>query len=399
MNAPQTPSRPYDPLAIAVELIRCPSVTPAEAGSLGVLEKYLAPLGFRCERMRFSAEGTPDVENLYARIGTEAPHFCFAGHTDVVPVGEASAWTADPFGAEIRGGRLYGRGAADMKSAVAAFAVAAERIVRLYASKGGFKGSISLLITGDEEGPSINGTVKMLQALAARGETIDHCLVGEPTSVERLGDMAKIGRRGSINGWLTAEGTQGHVAYPHLADNPVPRLLEMLRRLDAHVLDEGTDHFQPSNFEITSVDVGNTATNVIPGSARAVFNVRFNDLHTGASLDRWMRSVCDAVTAEMGGSYTLKTVTSGEAFLTAPGSFSALIARSIEKVTGITPELSTTGGTSDARFIRAYAPVVEFGLPNATMHKADENADVNEIARLADVYEEILRGYFGGAVS
>ncbi|MFN3934551.1 succinyl-diaminopimelate desuccinylase [Parvibaculum sp.] len=399
MNAPQTPSRPYDPLAIAVELIRCPSVTPAEAGSLGVLEKYLAPLGFRCERMRFSAEGTPDVDNLYARIGTEAPHFCFAGHTDVVPVGEASAWTADPFGAEIRGGRLYGRGAADMKSAVAAFAAAAERIVRFYASKGGFKGSISLLITGDEEGPSINGTVKMLQALAARGETIDHCLVGEPTSVERLGDMAKIGRRGSINGWLTAEGTQGHVAYPHLADNPVPRLLEMLRRLDAHVLDEGTDHFQPSNFEITSVDVGNTATNVIPGSARAVFNVRFNDLHTGASLDRWMRSVCDAVTAEMGGSYTLKTVTSGEAFLTAPGSFSALIARSIEKVTGITPELSTTGGTSDARFIRAYAPVVEFGLPNATMHKADENADVNEIARLADVYEEILRGYFGGAVS
>ncbi|MDX5367126.1 MAG: succinyl-diaminopimelate desuccinylase [Alphaproteobacteria bacterium] len=392
MNAPQTPSRPYDPLAIAVELIRCPSVTPAEAGSLGVLEKYLAPLGFRCERMRFSAEGTPDVDNLYARIGTEAPHFCFAGHTDVVPVGEA--WTVDPFAAEIKDGRLYGRGAADMKSAVAAFAAAAERIVREE-----FKGSISLLITGDEEGPSINGTVKMLQALAERGETIDHCLVGEPTSVERLGDMAKIGRRGSINGWLTVNGTQGHVAYPHLADNPVPRLLEMLRRLDAHVLDEGTDHFQPSNLEITSVDVGNTATNVIPGSARAVFNIRFNDLHTGASLDQWMRSTCDAVTAEMGGSYTLKTVTSGEAFLTAPGDFSALIARSIEKVTGLRPELSTTGGTSDARFIRAYAPVVEFGLPNATMHKADENADVNEISRLADVYEEILRGYFGGAVS
>ncbi|MFN4353558.1 succinyl-diaminopimelate desuccinylase [Parvibaculum sp.] len=394
MNAPQTPARPYDPLAIAVELIRCPSVTPAEAGSLGVLEKYLGPLGFRCERMHFSAEGTPDVDNLYARIGTEAPHFCFAGHTDVVPVGEASAWTVDPFAADIKDGRLYGRGAADMKSAVAAFAAAAERIVR-----DGFKGSISLLITGDEEGPSINGTIKMLQALAARGETIDHCLVGEPTSVERLGDMAKIGRRGSINGWLTVNGTQGHVAYPHLADNPVPRLLEMLRRLDAHVLDEGTDHFQPSNFEITSVDVGNQATNVIPGSARAVFNIRFNDLHTGASLDTWMRSVCDAVTAERGGSYTLKTVTSGEAFLTAPGDFSALIARSIEKVTGIAPELSTTGGTSDARFIRAYAPVVEFGLPNATMHKSDENADVDEISRLADVYEEILRGYFGGAIS
>lgn len=399
MNAHEAPSRPYDPLAIAVELIRCPSVTPAEAGSLGVLEKYLGPLGFRCERMRFSAEGTPDVDNLYARIGTEAPHFCFAGHTDVVPVGEASAWTVEPFAAEIKDGRLYGRGAADMKSAVAAFAAAAERLVRFYSSRGGFKGSISLLITGDEEGPSINGTIKMLQALAARGETIDHCLVGEPTSVERLGDMAKIGRRGSINGWLTSMGTQGHVAYPHLADNPVPRLLEMLRRLDAHVLDEGTDHFQPSNFEITSVDVGNTATNVIPGSARAVFNIRFNDLHTGASLDTWMRSICDAVRAEMGGGYTLKTVTSGEAFLTAPGDFSALIARSIEKVTGIAPELSTTGGTSDARFIRAYAPVVEFGLPNATMHKADENADVNEISRLADIYEEILRGYFGGAVS
>ena len=392
MNAHEAPSRPYDPLAIAVELIRCPSVTPAEAGSLGVLEKYLGPLGFRCERMRFSAEGTPDVDNLYARIGTGAPHFCFAGHTDVVPVGEA--WTVDPFAAEIKDGRLYGRGAADMKSAVAAFAAAAERIVRA-----GFKGSISLLITGDEEGPSINGTVKMLQALAERGETIDHCLVGEPTSVERLGDMAKIGRRGSINGWLTVNGAQGHVAYPHLADNPVPRLLEMLRRLDAHVLDEGTDHFQPSNFEITSVDVGNTATNVIPGSARAVFNVRFNDLHTGASLDQWMRSICDAVTAELGGSYTLKTVTSGEAFLTAPGDFSALIERAIEKVTGRRPELSTTGGTSDARFIRAYAPVVEFGLPNATMHKADENAGTDEISQLADVYEEILRGYFDGAVS
>ena len=392
MNAPQAPSRPYDPLAIAVELIRCPSVTPAEAGSLGVLEKYLRPIGFRCERMRFSAEGTPDVDNLYARIGTEAPHFCFAGHTDVVPVGEA--WTVDPFAAEIRDGRLYGRGAADMKSAVAAFAAAAERVVR-----DGFRGSISLLITGDEEGPGVNGTVKMLQALAERGETIDHCLVGEPTSVERLGDMAKIGRRGSINGWLTVKGTQGHVAYPHLADNPVPRLLEMLRRLDAHVLDEGTDHFQPSNFEITSVDVGNQATNVIPGSARAVFNIRFNDLHTGVSLDRWMRSICDAVTAELGGSYMLKTVTSGEAFLTAPGDFPALIERAIEKVTGRRPELSTAGGTSDARFIRAYAPVVEFGLPNATMHKADENAGTDEISQLADVYEEILRGYFNGAVS
>ncbi len=392
MNAPTAPSRPYDPLALAVELIRCPSVTPAEAGALSLLEEYLTPLGFRCERLRYSAEGTPDVDNLYARLGTEAPHFCFAGHTDVVPVGEKAAWTVDPFEGAIREGRLYGRGAADMKSAIAAFAAAAERLV----TSGGFKGSISLLITGDEEGPSINGTVKMLETLAARGEKIDHCLVGEPTSVEKLGDMVKIGRRGSINGWLTAHGTQGHVAYPHLADNPVPRLLEMLQRLDAHMLDEGTDHFQPSNLEITSVDVGNTATNVIPASAKAVVNIRFNDLHTGASLEDWMRSVLDAVTAEKGGSYTLKTATSGEAFLTPPGDFSALIASSIEEVTGITPELSTTGGTSDARFIRAYAPVVEFGLPNATMHKVDENAGVDDISRLANIYEAILRGYFSG---
>lgn len=394
MNAPASPASPYDPLEIAKELIRCPSVTPEDAGSLAVLEKWLAPLGFTCERMRFSAEDTPDVDNLYARFGTDAPHFCFAGHTDVVPVGDEAAWTADPFGAEVRQGRLYGRGAADMKSAVASFTAAAERLVRE-----GFKGSISLLITGDEEGPGVNGTAKMLETLAARGETIDHCLVGEPTSVDKLGDMVKVGRRGSINGWLTVYGTQGHVAYPHLADNPMPRLLEMLRRLDAQVLDEGTDHFQPSNLEITSVDVGNTATNVIPGVARAVLNIRFNDRHTGAGLDLWMRKVLDAVTQEMGGRYEFTTKISGEAFMTEPGDFSTLIAAAIEKVTGITPELSTTGGTSDARFIRAYAPVIEFGLPNATMHKADENAGVDDISRLADIYEAILRGYFAGRAS
>jgi succinyl-diaminopimelate desuccinylase len=388
------PAKPYDPLDIAVDLIRCPSVTPEDGGALGVLEKWLEPLGFTCERMRFSDEGTPDVDNLYARYGSGSPHFCFAGHTDVVPVGDADAWTFDPFAADIKDGRLYGRGAADMKSAVASFAAAAERLV-----SAGFQGSISLLITGDEEGPGINGTKKMLEALAARGETIDHCLVGEPTCVDKLGDMVKVGRRGSINGWLTVTGTQGHVAYPHLADNPVPRLLEMLRRLDAHVLDEGTDHFQPSNLEVTTVDVGNTATNVIPGTARATVNIRFNDRHTGASLDTWMRSVLDAVTAEMGGSYTFKTSISGEAFITEPGPFSALIAEAVEQVTGIAPELSTTGGTSDARFIRAYAPVIEFGLPNATMHKVDENAGVSEISQLADVYEAILRGYFAGRAS
>lgn len=388
------PVKPYDPLDIAVDLIRCPSVTPEDGGALGVLEKWLEPLGFTCERMRFSDEGTPDVDNLYARYGSGSPHFCFAGHTDVVPVGDADAWTFDPFAADVKDGRLYGRGAADMKSAVASFAAAAERLV-----SDGFQGSISLLITGDEEGPGINGTKKMLEALAARGETIDHCLVGEPTCVDKLGDMVKVGRRGSINGWLTVHGTQGHVAYPHLADNPVPRLLEMLRRLNAHVLDEGTDHFQPSNLEVTTVDVGNTATNVIPGTARATVNIRFNDRHTGASLDTWMRSVLDEVTAEMGGSYSFKTNISGEAFITEPGPFSALIAEAVEQVTGTRPELSTTGGTSDARFIRAYAPVIEFGLPNATMHKVDENAGVSEISQLADVYEAILRGYFAGRAS
>lgn len=392
MNAPASPASPYDPLEIARELIRCPSVTPEDAGALAVLEKWLTPLGFTCERMRFSDNDTPDIDNLYARFGTGAPHFCFAGHTDVVPVGDEAAWTADPFGAEVRQGRLYGRGAADMKSAVASFVAAAQRLVAE-----GFQGSISLLITGDEEGPSVNGTAKMLERLASRGEKIDHCLVGEPTCVDKLGDMVKVGRRGSINGWLTVHGTQGHVAYPHLADNPMPRLLEMLRRLDAQVLDEGTDHFQPSNLEITTVDVGNTATNVIPGVARAVVNIRFNDRHTGAGLDLWMRKVLDAVTQETGGRYELTTKISGEAFMTEPGDFSALIAGAIEKVTGITPELSTTGGTSDARFIRAYAPVIEFGLPNATMHKADENAGVDDITRLADIYEAILRGYFASA--
>ena len=388
MTAPATPYRPLD---IAAELIRCPSVTPEDAGALAVLERYLAPLGFACERMRFSDKDTPDIDNLYARLGSGRPHFCFAGHTDVVPVGEAAAWTVDPFAGEVRDGRLYGRGAADMKGSIASFVAAAQRI-----AAEGFQGSISLLITGDEEGPSINGTKKMLETLKARGETIDHCIVGEPTCVDRLGDTIKVGRRGSINGWLTVTGTQGHVAYPQLADNPVPALLEMLRRLDAHLLDEGTAHFQPSNLEITSVDVGNSATNVIPGSARAVLNIRFNDLHNGASLEKWMRDVCDAVAAETGARYTLKAVTSGEAFLTPPGAFSALIAEAAQKVTGVTPELSTSGGTSDARFIRAYAPVVEFGLPNQTMHKADENAGIDDITRLADIYEAVLRGYFAG---
>lgn len=390
MAASNTRIVALDPVETAQALIRCPSVTPADAGALGMLEAALTPLGFACERMRFSAPDTPDIDNLYARIGAGHPHFCFAGHSDVVPVGQESAWSVDPFAATILNGRLYGRGAADMKSAIAAFAAAASRLIR----DGAFKGSISLLITGDEEGPAINGTVKMLEKLAARGETIDHCLVGEPTCVERLGDMIKIGRRGSINGWLSVQGVQGHVAYPHLADNPVPVLLEMLRRLDTHVLDEGTPHFQPSNLEITTVDVGNPTTNLIPGLARATINIRFNDLHDGVSLDKWMREVLDEVARERGASYEFVTRNSGDAFLTAPGAYSTLVSDSVAKVTGITPELSTSGGTSDARFICRYAPVVEFGLTNQTMHKADENVPVEDIRKLADIYEMLLRGYF-----
>ena len=392
------PTPPYDPLEIAAELIRCPSVTPADEGALGTLAGWLAPLGFNCERMRFSDENTPDIDNLYARIGNGSPHFCFAGHTDVVPVGDVDAWTVDPFGGEIRNGQLFGRGAADMKGSIASFVAAASRLVREGKLSAG-EGSISLLITGDEEGPSVNGTVKMLKALKARGETIDHCLVGEPTCVSRLGDMIKIGRRGSINGWLTVRGQQGHVAYPHLADNPLPKLLEMLKRLNGHVLDEGNAHFQPSNFEITSIDTGNAATNVIPGAARAVMNIRFNDEHSGARLDAWMRSVFDQVVQEMGGSYEFETKISGESFITQPGDFSALVAKSVKDVTGIEPELSTTGGTSDARFIRAYAPVVEFGLANATMHKVDEHVPAADIGRLANIYESILHAYFNGPVT
>ncbi len=391
-----TQAAALDPLHIAVELIRCPSVTPKDEGALATLAGFLAPLGFNCERMRFSDENTPDIDNLYARIGAGGPHFCFAGHTDVVPVGDAASWSVDPFAGEIKAGKLFGRGAADMKGSIASFVAAASRLVREGKLIEG-QGSISLLITGDEEGPGINGTAKMLKALRARGEIIDHCLVGEPTCVAKLGDMIKIGRRGSINGWLTVRGQQGHVAYPHLADNPLPRLMEMLRRLDAHVLDKGNAHFQPSNFEITSIDTGNATTNLIPGVARAMMNIRFNDEHSGASLDRWMRGVFDQVTQEMGGAYEFETKISGEAFITAPGAFSALIARAITEVTGLTPELSTSGGTSDARFIRAYAPVVEFGLANATMHKVDEHVPAADLGKLADIYEAILRGYFSGA--
>ena len=353
-----------------------------------MLQSALEELGFACHRLRFSEDGTPDVDNLYARLGAAAPNFCFAGHTDVVPVGNAEAWSVDPFGADVIDGVLYGRGATDMKSAVAAFVEAVRRF--LDDRGGGLAGSISLLITGDEEGPSVNGTKKVLQWMAERGETIDACLVGEPTNPQKLGEMIKIGRRGSLSGKLTVTGIQGHTAYPHLADNPLPRLVQMLHALVDTPLDEGTDHFQPSNLQLTTIDVGNPATNVIPARATAGFNIRFNDLHTGASLTQWLHDRCD----EVGGDYELDIHVSGEAFLTPPGPFSELLARIVRRVTGEEPELSTSGGTSDARFIKDFCPVAEFGLVGQTMHKVDERIALADLEALTDIYAAVLDGFF-----
>ena len=378
------------PLELARALIRCPSVTPEDAGALDVLEAALRELGFTCHRVLGEAPQSAPVDNLYARLGAAAPNFCFAGHTDVVPVGDRDGWREDPFGAEVRDGKLFGRGASDMKGAIAAFVAAAARF--LAAHNGGWNGSISLLITGDEEGPAINGTRKLLDWLDARGEAIDVCLVGEPTNPERLGDMIKIGRRGSLNARLSVFGTQGHAAYPHLADNPLPRLIAMLSRLSAARLDDGSAHFQPSNIEITSIDVGNEASNVIPAKAEAAFNIRFNDSHSSESLTTWLHEQFAAV----GGEYALDIHVTGEAFLTPPGDLSALISSAVEAVTGRVPELSTTGGTSDARFIKDHCAVAEFGLIGRTMHQTDEHIEVAALDSLADIYENILERYFTG---
>ncbi|WP_430396096.1 succinyl-diaminopimelate desuccinylase [Ferrovibrio sp.] len=378
-----------DPVALAQDLIRCPSVTPADLGALGVLEATLTPLGFTCHRLKFTAPGTPDVENLYARHGKGGRNFCFAGHTDVVPVGDRQGWTVDPFGAEIIDGQLYGRGATDMKSAIAAFAAAAERFL---AERGaGFDGSISFLITGDEEGPAINGTDKVLKWLKDRGEELSACVVGEPTNPLRLGEMMKIGRRGSLTARIAVNGIQGHVGYPHLADNPVPRLLDILQALKTRRLDTGNAHFEPSNLEIVTVDVGNAATNVIPAQARAVLNIRYNTEQTSAGLKAWIEACCG-----LGGEGRVEVAFEDGArpFLTEPGPFVQAMAEAVAEGTGRQPELSTTGGTSDARFIQAYCPVVEFGLVGQTMHKVDERAGVADIRALTDVYLGMLRRYF-----
>jgi len=379
---------PIDALDLARALIRCPSVTPEDGGALATLIGALEPLGFACHRMTFSAAGTPDVDNLYARFGDAGPNFCFAGHTDVVPVGDTAGWTVDPFGAEIADEVLYGRGATDMKGAIACFV---EATARFLAKRGpDFGGSISLLITGDEEGPSINGTRKVLDWMDERGEKLDACIVGEPTNPTKLGEMVKIGRRGSLSGFLSVRGIQGHTAYPHLADNPLPRLLAMLSAIANEPLDDGTEHFQPSNLQLTTIDVGNRATNIIPGVARAAFNIRYNDLHTANTLEAWLRQRFDAV----GGDYELEFQRTGDAFLTPPGRLSDLLSGAIEAATGIRPELSTTGGTSDARFIKDYCPVAEFGLISQSMHKVDERAALPDLARLTDIYEAVLDGFF-----
>ena len=380
--------RTVDPIELAVELIRCESVTPREGGALTVLETVLQGFGLTCHRLPFQAPDTERVDNLYARIGTAAPNFCFAGHTDVVPEGDRADWVVDPFAAEIIDDDLIGRGATDMKGAIAAFVAALAAF--LNENDDDLPGSISLLITGDEEGAAINGTKKVLEWMSTNGERLDDCLVGEPTNPNDLGEMIKIGRRGSVSAWLTVNGTQGHVAYPHLADNPITRLMAMLSAITAEPLDDGADHFQPSNLEVTSIDVGNPATNVIPARAKAAINIRFNTNHTSETLIAWLRSTFDAV----GGDYEMETHITGEAFLTPPGPFSDLVAGAVMDTLGREPTLSTTGGTSDARFIEDYCPVAEFGLISQTMHKVDECAAVADVIALTRVYKAVLDRYF-----
>ena len=377
-----------DPVELTQTLIRCQSVTPAEAGALDAIEAILASRGFLCHRLPFGEPGPERVDNLYARLGNEAPNLCFAGHVDVVSPGSLQAWSVDPFAGTIAHGRLFGRGAADMKAAIASFVAAVAAFLDERGSN--LNGSLSLLLTCDEEGPAINGTHKVLQWLAARGEQLDACVVGEPTNPRILGEMVKIGRRGSLNGWLTVHGVQGHAAYPELADNPIPRLLDTLRALTLRPLDAGSTHFQPSTLTITSIDVGNRVTNIIPADARAQFNIRFNDLHTDSSLRGWLTALCDSIP----GRYTLRTECSGEAFVSEPDRFTELTVAAVRRVTGRKPQLSTSGGTSDARFIKDHCPVVEFGMPGETAHKADENVTLDDILALTAIYRAMLHAYF-----
>jgi succinyl-diaminopimelate desuccinylase len=370
-----------DPVALTQELIARPSVTPADAGAMDIVERHLTALGFTCTRLKFG-----DIENLYARRGTASPNLCFAGHTDVVPGGVRSLWRYDPFGAEIHNGALIGRGAVDMKGAIAAWIAAVSRV--------DVSGSLSFLITGDEEGVAVDGTVKVVEWLKAQGEVIDHCIVGEPSSSTQLGDMIKVGRRGSINATFTVTGKQGHVAYPQRALNPLPVLVDLLGRLKSRVLDDGYESFQPSNLEITTIDTDNTATNVIPQQAMARVNIRFNPAHSGAELRQWFEATAAEIAVKTGAKIDVACTISGEAFLTQPGPFIDLIADVIQDKLGIETDRSTTGGTSDARFIRDLCPVVEFGLVGQTMHQINECVPVAELEALTDVYTALIEAYF-----
>lgn len=378
---------PIDPVALTADLIRCPSVTPSEGGALVLLERLLSAGGFTCTRVDRGG-----VANLFARWGAQgaAKTFGFNGHTDVVPVGDEAAWTMPPFGAKVKDGMLYGRGATDMKSAVAAFAAAALDFVATTPPDG----AIVLAITGDEEGDATDGTTALLDWMAANDEAMTHCLVGEPTCPDVMGEAMKIGRRGSMTAFFTVTGVQGHAAYPQLARNPMPAMARLMDQLSAQGLDEGTDHFDPSSLQVLTIDTGNPATNVIPSRSTATVNIRFNDLHRGESLRNWMQETMDSVAAEFGVAIEMAVKISGEAFLTPPGALSDLVARAVAAETGITPALSTSGGTSDARFIKDHCPVVEFGLTGKTMHQVDERVSVAEIHQLKAIYTRILADYF-----
>lgn len=383
---------------LAQSLIRCESITPEDAGALDVLIQTLKPARFAFWRLNFKEEGTPPVDNLYARIGDGPPHLCFAGHVDVVPPGDAKLWSHPPFAAEIEDGLLYGRGAADMKGAIACFTAAALDYVKARSRE--IDGSISLLITGDEEGPAINGTRKVLAWMKEQGERPDHCLVGEPTNAKRIGEAIKIGRRGSLNGWLKVTGVQGHVAYPHLANNPVKGLVKILSRYYDAPLDYGSAHFSPSNLEVTTIDVGNPTVNMIPAFAEARFNVRFNDRHSTDALKAQLRQLAILALSGTDLSLSIEFDPPSDCFLTEPGPLDALLSEAVSEITGLTPSLSTDGGTSDARFIKEYCPVIEFGLTTATIHKADEHVAIADLEQLTAVYRRFIALYFetfGGA--
>lgn len=377
-----------DVIDLTKKLISCPSVTPKDAGAQNILREILEGLGFTCTSLPFG-EGEERVENLFARIGTGAPHLCYAGHTDVVPAGKESEWTFGAFTPDIQEGILYGRGASDMKGSVAAFACAAAQFIK----NGAFRkdrGSISMLITGDEEGPAINGTVRVLEWMAQNGHTPDMALVGEPTNPDHLGQEIKVGRRGSLNGYLTVRGKQGHVAYQHLADNPIPRLINMLDALTNHIFDRGSTYFSATNLEITTIDVGNPATNVIPAAGRAEFNVRFNDKWNRDTLEEQIIKLCDRT----GGDYDIKFEGNADSFITKPAEWSGVVKDAVKDITGLTPEYTTNGGTSDARFIVNYCPVIECGGVNKTIHQINENARVKDLKDIEKIYLRILERTF-----